>query len=418
MRSMKSDLIVVGGGAAGMLAAGFAAKRGLDTILIERNEFTGRKLGITGKGRCNVTNNTSPKDVIANIPTNGKFLYSALDAFTPADVMNFFESLGVPLKTERGGRVFPESDKAADIVNALRRFDKANGVRTICGRVTDIMAADGHVRGVATGTKEFRADNVILCTGGMSYPATGSTGDGYVMARRLGHTINTPRPSLVSLVEDGDICRSMQGFTLKNVRLSVFDGSGKLVFEDFGEMLFTHVGVSGPLVLSASAHMRDFNKEKYRLSIDLKPALDEQKLDNRILRDFAQFSNRNFANALDKLAGKSMIPTIIRLSGIPPDTKVNSVTREQRHRLVELFKNFPVPIAGPGSLDEAIITSGGVEPKEINPRTLESKLQGGLYFAGEIIDVDAYTGGYNLQIAWSTAYTAAKNIPFPIGGDS
>jgi hypothetical protein len=410
---MSADLIIIGGGAAGLLAAGFASQRGLKTIVIEKNSITAKKLGITGKGRCNVTNNVEPKQVIANIPTNGKFLYSAVNRFKPSDVMDFFEGLGVPLKTERGGRVFPQSDKAADIVHALRRFAGSKNVKIVNASAIKINTADGKVTSVTTTAGEFEAPNVILCTGGASYPGTGSTGDGYKIAKELGHNIVKPKPSLVPLVAEGDICQSMQGFSLRNVRLYVYDSKDKLIYENFGEMMFTHFGVSGPLILSASAHMRDYSAGGYRLKIDLKPALDEKKLDERILRDFAKFSNRDFANSLGELAGRSMIPALIELSGIPPETKVNTITREQRRHLVELFKGFPVKITGPRPIAEAIVTSGGVDTKDINPRTMESKLISGLYFAGEIIDVDAYTGGYNLQIAWSTGYTAAMSVPLP-----
>jgi hypothetical protein len=411
MKSMNNcDLIVIGGGAAGLFAAGTAASRGLNVTVIEKNQKVGRKLGITGKGRCNVTNNSSVQKVMENIPTNPKFLYSAINSFTPEDTMNFFESQGVKLKTERGARVFPESDRAADIVNALRSFCRKNKVQIVEGTVRHIISEDGVVKGVETDTGNFLSENVLLATGGASYPLTGSTGDGYKMAQELGHSIVKPKPSLVPLEAEGDICGRMQGFSLKNVQLSVYNKKGKKVYDDFGEMLFTHYGVSGPLILSASAHMRDFEKEHYTLKIDLKPALDEQKLDARILRDFEKFSNREFSNSLFELAGRSMIPVLVDLSEIPPETKVNSITKQQRRKLVELFKQFPVSIKGPRPIEEAIITSGGVSTKEINPKTMESKLVSGLYFAGEIIDVDAYTGGFNLQIAWSTAYLAGMNI--------
>jgi len=405
-----ADLIVIGGGAAGLMTAGTAASRGLRVILIEKNNRMGWKLSITGKGRCNVTNNTTPQKVIESIPTNGKFMYSSLAGFTPSDAMAFFEGLGVPLKTERGGRVFPVSDKAADVVNALRGYCAKNGVITVCAAARSILTEDGVVTGVTTDKGEFAAPNVCICTGGASYPATGSTGDGYRMASELGHTVIPPRGSLVPLESDDDYCAEMQGFSLKNVGLKVTNKAGKVIYEDFGEMLFTHFGVSGPLTLSASAHMRDFQNDKYTMKIDLKPALDEQKLDARILRDFAKFANREFSNSLGELAGRSMIPVLVKLSGIPGDTRVNSITKVQRRRLVELFKAFPVTISGPRPVKEAIITSGGVSVREINPKTMESKLVNGLYFAGEVIDVDAYTGGFNLQIAWSTGYAAGSAI--------
>lgn len=410
MRSTSSDLAVIGGGAAGLMAAGIAASRGLTVTLIEKTRFTGRKLGITGKGRCNLTNNAENRVVIANIPRNGKFLYSSLAAFSPADVMAFFEGLGVPVKTERGGRVFPVSDKAGDVVAALRRFCESNGVRVVKERAEHIAVSGGSVTGVICGERRFAARNVLLCTGGLSYPATGSDGDGYKMASELGHGIVPPRGSLVPLEERGDICRRMQGFALRNVGVKVTDSGGRTIYEDFGELLFTHFGLSGPTILSASAHMRDFDKEKYTVLIDLKPALDEKKLDARILRDFEKYSNRSFQNSLCDLAGRSMIPVLVELSGIPPELRVNSVTREQRRRLVGLFKSFPVEIAGPRPVEEAIITSGGVDVRDVDPRTMESKLVHGLYFAGEILDLDAYTGGFNLQIAWSTAHAAAMSV--------
>ncbi len=416
MRSVTHDLLVVGGGAAGLMAAGFAAERGLKTLVLERNDRVGRKLGITGKGRCNVTNNTDVREVVANIPRGGKFLYGPLSRFGPADVMDFFERRGVPLKTERGGRVFPQSDRAADIVNALRGFCREGGVDRVTARVIRVLTEDGCAVGVASDSGIFKAGNILLATGGVSYPDTGSTGDGYRMASELGHTVISPRASLVPLETEGDVCASMQGFSLKNVRLYVYDCSGKMIYEDFGELMFTHFGVSGPLILSASAHMRDFDANHYRLRIDLKPALDEKKLDQRILRDFMKFSNRNFENALGELAGRSMIPAIVSLSGIPPDTKVNSITREQRHGLVKLFKGFPLTVKGPRPVEEAIITSGGVALGEVDSRTMESKLVRGLYFAGELLDADGYTGGFNLQIAWSTAYTAAMSVT--AGGDA
>ncbi|PKM73869.1 MAG: aminoacetone oxidase family FAD-binding enzyme [Firmicutes bacterium HGW-Firmicutes-16] len=345
-----------------------------------------------------------------NVPCNGSFLFSAINRFGTADTMAFFERIGVPLKTERGNRVFPLSDSAHDIANALERFGREKGVRMLHKRVTALRASDGALTGVVAEDTEISCRSAVLCAGGASYPGTGSTGDGYALAKSLGHTIVSPQPSLVPLVSDDDYCVEMQGFSLRNVTLRVFDESGKLFFEELGEMLFTHFGVTGPLVLSASSHMRDYDKHKYHLSIDLKPGLSEQQLDDRILRDFKKYTNRDFANALQDLAGHTMIPVLVRLSGIPEETKVNSITKEQRRALVRLFKDFPVSVSGPRPVDEAIITSGGVSVKEINPKTMVSKLVKGLYFAGEIIDVDAYTGGFNLQIAWSTAYAAAQSL--------
>ena len=407
---MMFDVIVIGGGAAGMLAAAMSAEFGSNVALIEKNEFMGRKLRITGKGRCNVTNNSPVRQVIENIPTGGKFLYGAISSFSPEDVMFMFqEKMGIPLKTERGGRVFPVSDKATDIVDALYRRVKNAGVRIIRAVAKEVITADGAVCGVKTDKGSYECKSVILCTGGASYPLTGSDGSGYVIARKLGHTIVEPRPSLVPLVEDGDYCSRMQGLSLRNVAVKVFDDGKKPVFEGFGEMLFTHFGVSGPLALSASSHMRDFKNKSYRMQIDLKPALDEKTLDARLLRDFEAMSNKDFSNVLGGLASRMMVPVLIERSGIPADTKVHSITKEQRKTLLELLKCFEIKIEGPRPISEAIITSGGVDTKEINPKTMESKLISGLYFAGEIIDADAYTGGYNLQIAWSTARAAAMN---------
>ena len=409
MKKQTADVVVIGGGASGMMCSGLAAERGIDVILLEPNKVLGRKLRITGKGRCNVTNNCEVKDVLANIPGDGRFLYSALNKFPPRDVMAFYENHGLQLKTERGNRVFPVSDNANDVAGTLQRFMQRNGVKLERCRAKRILTENGAVVGVETeeGIIECRA--AVICTGGLSYPLTGSTGWGYKMAEELGHTVMPRRPSLVPLESADDYCAEMQGFSLKNVTLSAYEDD-KLIYKELGEMLFTHFGVSGPLVLSASSHMRDFEHKKYRLEIDLKPALDEKKLDARILRDFEKYANRDFANALCDLAGRTMIPVLVELSGIPADTKVNSITREQRHRLLQLFKAFPVSVTGTRPVDEAIITSGGIFTKEVNPRTMESKLIQGLYFAGEVLDLDAYTGGFNLQIAWATAYTAANSL--------
>lgn len=410
MNKLKADTVVIGGGAAGMMAAVTAAENGKNVILLEHQKFCGRKLRITGKGRCNVTNNCDVRAFLQNVPRNPKFLYSALNRLSPADTMAYFERLGVPLKTERGNRVFPVSDNAHDVANALERQLTRVGVRLRLAEARDILVENGAVTGVETDEGTIDCPSVIVCTGGLSYPLTGSTGDGLRMAERLGHHIITPRGSLVPLESRDGCCAEMQGFSLKNVTLTVYDSRDKVVYSELGEMMFTHFGVTGPLVLSASAHMRDFDKEKYRLAIDLKPGLDEKKLDARILRDFEKYRNRDFRNALDDLAGRTMIPVLVRLSGIPEDTKVNSITREQRKALGALFKAFPVRVSGPRPVSEAIVTSGGVDVKEIDPRTMESKLVDGLYFAGEVLDVDAYTGGYNLQIAWSTGYTAGMSV--------
>ena len=409
MNLLSADAVVIGGGAAGMMCSAVAAERGLDIILLEPNKILGRKLRITGKGRCNVTNNCDIREFLNNIPGDGRFLYSALNRLSPRDTMELFESLGLHLKTERGNRVFPVSDNANDVAGTLQRYMNRAGVRVIHSSAKHIITEADTVTGVETcdGVIECRA--AVICTGGLSYPLTGSRGAGYKMAQELGHTVTPTRPSLVPLESDDDYCAEMQGFSLKNVTLSAYEDD-KLIYKELGEMLFTHFGVSGPLVLSASSHMRRFGEAKYELRIDLKPGLDEKKLDARLLRDFEKYANRDFANSLGDLAGKAMIPVLVRLSGIPAETKVNSITREQRHELLRLLKSFPVSVSGPRPIDEAIVTSGGVSTKEINPRTMQSKLVGGLYFAGEVMDLDAYTGGFNLQIAWSTAYVAANSI--------
>lgn len=409
MSRLSADVVVIGGGASGMMCSAVAAERGLDVILLEPNKLLGRKLRITGKGRCNVTNNCDIKEFLTNIPGDGRFLYSALNRLSPRDTMELFESLGLKLKTERGNRVFPVSDNANDVAGTLQRYVHRNGVRIERCSAKHILTENSAVVGVQTDAGVIDCRAAVICTGGLSYPLTGSKGAGYKMAQELGHTVTECRPSLVPLESDDEYCAQMQGFSLRNVTLSAFE-DGKLIYKELGEMLFTHFGVSGPLVLSASSHMRNFGKANYTLSIDLKPALDEKKLDARILRDFEKYANRDFANSLGDLAGKAMIPVLIELSGIPADTKVNSITREQRHALLTLFKSFPVSISAPRPIDEAIVTSGGVSTKEINPRTMESKLISGLHFAGEVMDLDAYTGGFNLQIAWSTAYTAANSL--------
>lgn len=410
-KKLKYDVVVIGGGAAGMLAAAVAARRGIRVLLLEKNDRLGVKLRITGKGRCNLTNDCTVREALENIPTGGRFLNSAFSGFTPKDTMELFEKLGVPLKTERGNRVFPVSDTAGDVVAALKRACEASGVDIKKGVAKALLTEDGRIKTVLAGEEKIDCKAAVLCTGGLSYPLTGSTGDGYKMAAALGHRIVAPKPSLVPLEASTDVCSRMQGLSLKNIRLTVRDGGKRPVYEDFGEILFTHFGVSGPLVLSASAHMRDFRNKKYEIFLDLKPALDEKKLDARILRDFEKYANRDFSNALGDLASRMMIPVLVDLSGIPPQTKVNSVTRQQRAGLLSLFKSFKIEVTGPRPIDEAIITSGGVDVRDINPTTMESKIVVGLYFAGEIIDADAYTGGYNLQIAWSTAFAAASHIP-------
>ena len=388
-----------------MMAAISAAEHNAAVTLLEPNERLGKKLNITGKGRCNVTNNADQAVLLANVPKNGKFLYSAFSRFDGRDTMAFFEKIGVPLKTERGNRVFPVSDRAFDISGALEKRLRALKVTMVRDRAVSLEICDGAVVGAMGEKGRYQADAVILATGGVSYPATGSTGEGHRMAAEAGHTVTPLQGSLVPLREKGNLCARMQGLSLKNVELTVFENNKK-IYTDFGEMLFTHFGVSGPLVLSASAHMRRFEKKEYRLEIDLKPALDEPALDKRLLADFAKYTNSDFVNSLNDLLPQKMIPVIVELSGIDPHQKVHEVTREQRRALLQLLKHFPVEIAGLRPVTDAIITSGGIKISEINPTTMESKVVKGIYFVGEIIAVDAYTGGFNLQIAWATGRAA------------
>lgn len=400
-------VVVCGGGAAGLMAATSAAQTGADVVVIEKNERPARKVMITGKGRCNVTNNCDKQTLINNVLQNGRFLYSAFNRFDSADTMNYFENLGVPLKTERGNRVFPVSDKAVDIVDALVKDNKKQGVKFINASVKKLVITNGAVSGVVLNSGEtVQCDKCILATGGASYPATGSTGDGYIIASEAGHTITEIRASLVPLKIKENFCEKMMGLSLKNVRLDVYSQQNKkTVFSEQGEMLFTHFGISGPLVLSASAHMRDMKKEYYCV-LDLKPALNLAQLDNRILRDFSKEPNKIFRNSLNELLPAKMIPTVIALSGIEPTLKVNQITKEQRLNLCEVIKGIKMTVSGTRPIEEAIVTSGGVSVKEIDPSTMQSKIVNGLYFAGEIIDVDAYTGGFNLQIAFSTGFVA------------
>lgn len=404
---MQYDGIVIGGGAAGMMAAIVAAENGEKVLLIERNDRLGKKLLITGKGRCNVTNDCSAQEVLQNIPRNNRFLYSAMESFSPKDAIAFFEQLGCSLKTERGNRVFPLSDKSVSVLNALKKGMRNAGVEITHGRVTGIFAKDGCVQSVTLDDKCIDANWVILATGGMSYPTTGSTGDGYRMAKALGHTVIEPIGSLVPLETFGDDCQQMQGLSLRNVSVKLLDAKGKQLFKDFGELLFTHFGISGPTVLSASAHLKGDN---CKLLIDLKPALDEGKLNDRILRDLEQYRNRTMENALTDLLPRSMIPVILNKAGIDLQLQANSLKKEQRRILVQLLKAFPVEIKGKRPVAEAIITSGGIKVSEVDPKTMESKLVKGLYFAGEILDCDAYTGGFNLQIAWATATAAGRAV--------
>ena len=404
---MIYDVIVVGGGPAGMFAAITAAGRSKKVLLLERNDRLGKKLLITGKGRCNVTNDCSEQEILQNIPRNGRFLYSAVTAFPPKAIMEFLENAGCSLKTERGNRVFPVSDKSQSVLDALRNEMRRTGVTVRTGRVKEILMENGAVCGVTTEKEAFDGKSVILATGGVSYPTTGSTGDGYTMAKALGHTIIEPQGSLVPLETAGTDCQDMQGLSLRNVAVKLVNAKGKVLYKDFGELLFTHFGVSGPTVLSASCHLKG---EGCRLVIDLKPALEENKLNDRILRDLEMYQNRAMENALTDLLPRSMIPVVLRRLEIDPAMQANSLTKQKRRALVELLKAFSVDITGKRPVSEAIITSGGVKTSEIDPKTMESKKVPGLYFAGEIIDCDAYTGGFNLQIAWATAYAAGLSV--------
>ncbi|MBE6973571.1 MAG: NAD(P)/FAD-dependent oxidoreductase [Ruminococcaceae bacterium] len=405
----KTDVVIIGGGAAGMLAARAAALAGADVTLLERNPKLGRKIYITGKGRCNLTNHCPVEEVLANIPGNSRFVTGAMHRLPPTAVMSLFESLGVPLKTERGNRVFPQSDKAADIIDALVAELRRCRVRVVQDRAVRILCEDGVVCAVEAENGTYPCRAVVLATGGASYPLTGSTGDGYLIAEELGHTVVTPRPSLVPLETREDFCAEMQGLSLKNVTLRVKNSRKKVVYQEQGEMLFTHFGISGPLVLSASACMRDFRGEEYTAVIDLKPALDEQKLDARLVREFAERSNQDFQNILGGLVPRLMVPVMVRLTEIPGHTKGHEITKGQRRRLLETLKGLTIHITGPRPLSDAIVTAGGVKTGEIDPKTMASKKVTGLYFAGEVMDVDAYTGGFNLQIAWATGSVAGDS---------
>ncbi len=400
------DVTVIGGGAAGMMAAGTAALYGKKVLLAEKNGILGRKLLITGKGRCNVTNVADINEMMKSITTNGRFLYSAFSKFDSSDTVSFFENMGVKLKTERGGRIFPESDRSADIANALKKYLSQGDVTIDNTEVMAVLADNGEISGVTfKDGRTVKCKAAIIACGGMSYPLTGSTGDGYRFAESLGHTVISPRASLVPVTVKEAWVKELQGLSLKNVRLTVYK-DGKKIFSDFGEMLFTHFGVSGPLVLSASCHMRDFDGSPYIMSVDLKPALDEKTLDARVLRDFEKFANKDYINSLGELLPAKLIPQIAMLSGIKTDKKVNQITKEERGELVYILKNLEFTATGLRPIEEAIITAGGVNVKEVNPSTMESKIVNNLYFAGEVLDVDAYTGGYNLQIAFSTGYLA------------
>ncbi len=411
---MSEKILIIGAGAAGLMAAGTISGRGKDVTILERNDKPARKVAITGKGRCNVTNNCKElSQLIANVPTNGRFLYSAFSNFMPQDTIELIEDMGVPLKCERGNRVFPCSDKAMDIVDALVHYGTDDGARIVHGRAKELIIKDGVLKGVRTfDGEEINADKIIIATGGKSYPLTGSTGDGYELARQAGHTIIEPKPSLVPLNAHEGFCTDLMGLSLRNVTMKVIDTKkkNKIVYDEFGEMLFTHFGISGPMVLSASSMLRDMEPGRYIVSIDLKPALTHEQLDARILRDFSGNTNKDFINSLGALLPRKLIPVVVKLSGIRANEKVNQITKEQRRRLVELLKDFRVTIKSFRPIDEAIVTSGGVKISEIDPKTMQSKLLPGLYFAGEVIDVDAYTGGFNLQIAFSTGRLAGENV--------
>lgn len=404
-------VVIIGGGASGLMAGAESAKLGNDVTIIEKMPRPARKVLISGKGRCNVTNACFELDeLISNVPKNPRFLYSAFSNFMPYDTIAFLQDMGVETKIERGNRVFPVSDKAVDIVDALVKNAKMNGAKIINETVKGFDFDGKRINGVILQNDEvIECDSVAICTGGESYPATGSTGDGYILARSVGHTVTKITPALVPLVCSNNFIPKLQGLSLKNISVKLFKNE-KVIYDDFGEMLFTHFGVSGPVILSASSHIRDIKDGKYKIILDLKPALDEKTLDKRILRDFSSEGNKDFINSLSALLPKKIIPVIVNLSGVEPSRKVNSVTKEERKNLVHLIKNFEINISDFYSIDAAIVTSGGVDVKEIDPKTMKSKIVENLYFAGEVIDVDAYTGGFNLQIAFSTGVLCGQNM--------
>lgn len=407
----NKKVVIIGGGASGLIAGAESAKLGNDVIIVEKMPRPARKIMITGKGRCNVTNACFDlEELISNVPTNARFLYSAFSAFMPYDTIALIEEMGVPTKIERGNRVFPVSDKAVDIVDALVKNATDSGARIIQGTAKSFELEENTIKAILLDSGErLECDSAAICTGGKSYPATGTTGDGYILAQSVGHTIVKPEPSLISMICSNNFIPKLQGLSLKNVSLKAYNGD-KLLYEDFGEMLFTHYGISGPIVLSASAHMKKPREHCYKIVIDLKPALDEKTLDKRIQKDFAENSNKDFINSLSKLLPNKIIPVIVGLSGILPSEKCNQITKEQRMNFVHLLKNFTLNITDYRPIEEAIVTSGGINVKEINPKTMKSKLISNLYFAGEVIDVDAYTGGFNLQIAFSTGYVCGQNM--------
>lgn len=409
----SKKVVVIGAGAAGMMAGGIAAQNGASVTIIEKNQRVGRKILITGKGRCNITNNCDEQTFIQNVPVNGRFLYSAINSFNSQDVMSFFENLGLKLKTERGNRVFPQSDRAMDVVDTLYSFVTDNGCKIVNDSVKELIIENGEVIGVKTENDTFYADSVIVCSGGKSYPLTGSTGDGYILAGQAGHTLIDLKPSLVPLESKNPDCKAMQGLSLKNVSLKIINTqNNKVVYSDFGEMLFTHFGMSGPMILSASSHIRDISSGKYIAQIDLKPALSTEQLDKRLQNEFSANANKDISNSFSKLLPRKIIVPVLKRWGVAFDKKCNSITKEERKKLVDILKCFAVEISGFRPIEEAIITSGGVKTSEINPKTMESKLVKGLYFAGEVIDCDAYTGGFNLQIAWSTGHLAGENAAY------
>lgn len=406
-------VIVIGAGASGLMAGGTAAQCGAEVTIIEKNSRAGRKIMITGKGRCNLCNDCDVQTFISNVPVNGKFLYSAINGFTPRDTVEFFEGLGLKTKTERGNRVFPASDKAVDVVDTMRNFALAGGCKIVCDTAKALVIGNGPAIGVKCAGNTYFADSVIICCGGKSYPQTGSDGGGYALAEQAGHTVTDLKPSLVPLESSNTDCKDMQGLSLKNVSLKITDAAAnKTVYSDFGEMLFTHFGMSGPMILSASSHLRDIAKGKYTASIDLKPALSGEQLDRRLQRELLANSNKDVSNSLSKLLPRKLIVPVLRRWSVPFDKKCNVISKEERKRLCEILKSFTVDISGFRPIEEAIITSGGVKTSEINPKTMESKLVKGLYFAGEVIDCDAYTGGFNLQIAWSTGRLAGESAAY------
>ena len=407
MELINKRISVIGGGAAGMMAAGTAKLYGADVTIFESTDRLGKKLAITGKGRCNLTNNCTTEEFLENVTKNPRFLYAALNTFGTKDTINFFENLGVELKTERGKRVFPKSDLAKDIVNAMRQY--ACECEIVYAKVTSICHNENGSFTVTAQNKKFIFDAVIIATGGKSYPLTGSDGSGYRLAMKLGHKVTELTPSLIPIESDSPLCEQMQGLSLKNVSIKIKDKGGKVIYTDFGEMMFTHFGVTGPVILSASAHLRNHNISELTLSIDLKPALDEKLLDQRLVSDFSEKNNKDFINSLSDLLPSKMISPFVRLTGIDERKKVNSITKEERKKVLSTLKNFEIPLKKFRPIEEAIITSGGINVKDISPKDMQSKLIPGLYFAGEIIDVDAYTGGFNLQIAFSTGYLAGKN---------